>query len=171
MSSILDTLLARVVGVQTGLQSGALVREVLLPREQDILDAQRLQLLAGKDSGGEDIHPFYSEDLKPEGYFYSVESAGRYSAWKQDLTYPYSVERNPDAPNLYITGRFHDEIGVEFGPDTLGIVGETAYAQSIMAKYGIDTFGLNYEGWESIWESGSYEQLIFNIESLLYASY
>lgn len=168
--SILDTLLARVREVQEGLASGALIRDVLVLREGDILEAQQKQLLAGKDSGGEDIRPFYSEDLKPEGHFYSVESAGRYAAWKQDLTYPYSVEgRNPDAPNLYINGRFYKDLGVQFTSDTLGIVGETAYAKEIMAKYGTDTFGLNYDSWEMIWESGSYDELMTMIGRLIYA--
>lgn len=168
MSSILNTLLARVTEVQVGLQNGSLIRDVLLLRQEDILQAQRIQLLKGKDSGGEDIRPFYSEDIKPEGYFHSVESAGRYSAWKQDLSYPYTVDRNPDAPNLYINGRFHRELGAEFGTDELGIVGLTGKAQAIIAKYGKDTFGLNSESWESIWESGSYDQLLTNIQQLLY---
>ena len=166
--SILTDLLSRVTGVQDGLQSGAIIRDVLLLRQEDILEAQRIQLLAGKDSGGEDIHPFYSEDLKPSGYFYSVESAGRYAAWKQDLTYPYTVTRNPDAPNLYITGKFHKELGVEFGVDTLGIIGETAYAKGIIAKYGVNVFGLSNESWNEIWESGSYEELLNYMQLMLY---
>ena len=166
--SILTDLLLRVTGVQDGLQSGAIIRDVLLLRQEDILEAQRIQLLAGKDSGGEDIHPFYSEDLKPSGYFYSVESAGRYAAWKQDLTYPYTVTRNPDAPNLYITGKFYKELGVEFGVDTLGIIDLTAYANRIMVKYGVNVFGLSNESWNEIWESGSYEELLNYMQLMLY---
>ena len=166
--SILTDLLLRVTGVQDGLQSGAIIRDVLLLRQEDILEAQRVQLLAGKDSGGEDIHPFYSEDLKPSGYFYSVESAGRYAAWKQDLTYPYTVTRNPDAPNLYITGKFYKELGVEFGVDTLGIIDLTAYANRIMVKYGVNVFGLSNESWNEIWESGSYEELLNYMQLMLY---
>ena len=166
--SILSDLLTRVETVQEGLASGSLIRDVLLLRQEDIIEAQRIQLLEGKDSGGEDIHPFYSEDLKPAGHFYSVESAGRYAAWKQDLTYPYTVDRNPDAPNLYITGKFHDELGVEFGADAIGIVGETAYAKGIMAKYGVDTFGLSNESWAEIWENGGYNELLTQIGLQLY---
>lgn len=166
---ILTDLLNRVLTVQAGLESGSLMRDVLIPRGDDILEQQRIQLLEGKDSGGEDIRPYYSEDLKPAGHFHSVESAGRYAAWKQDLTYPYTVQRNPDAPNLYITGKFHEEIGVEFGVDTIAIVGETAYAKAIMAKYGIDTFGLNNDKWAEIWESGSYDSLLGMIKAIIYA--
>ena len=168
--SILSDLLARVQGVAEGLSSGSLIRDVLLPRQEDILQAQRIQLLAGKDSGGEDIRPYYSEDLKPSGYFYTAEAAGRYSAWKETLSYPYSVQRNPDAPNLYIDGTFHSELDVDFGTDEMGIIGTTDKANRIIAKYGKDTFGLNAESWESIWESGSYEQLLDNIKQLLYAN-
>lgn len=166
---ILTDLLNRVLTVQAGLESGSFVRDVLIPRRDDILEQQRIQLLEGKDSGGEDIRPYYSEDLKPAGRFYSVESAARYAAWKQDLTYPYTVQRNPDAPNLYITGKFHEELGVEFGIDALGIVGLTAYAKAIMAKYGVDTFGLANEKWADIWESGSYDSLMGLIKAILYA--
>lgn len=166
--SILTDLLSRVTGVRDGLESGALVRDVLLLRQEDILEAQRIQLLEGKGSDGEDLHPFYSEDLKPSGHFWSVESAGRYAAWKQDLSYPYSVTRNPDAPNLYITGKFHDELGVQFGSDSLEIIGETAYAKGIMAKYGVSSFGLSSESWNDIWESGSYEELLNQIQLQLY---
>lgn len=165
---ILTDLLNRVLTLQASLESGSLVREILVARGDEIIEEQRIQLLKGKDSGGEDIRPFYSEDIKPEGYFHSVESAGRYAAWKQDLSYPYTVDRNPDAPNLYINGRFHRELGAEFGTDELGIVGLTGKAQAIIAKYGKDTFGLNSESWESIWESGSYDQLLTNIQQLLY---
>lgn len=166
---MLNELLNRVIAVRDGLASGSLVRDVLIPRGDDILEQQRIQLLEGKDSGGEDIRPYYSEDLKPAGHFHSVESAGRYAAWKQDLTYPYTVQRNPDAPNLYITGKFHEEIGVEFGVDAMAIVGETAYAKAIMAKYGNDTFGLNADKWAEIWESGSYDSLLGIIKAIIYA--
>lgn len=168
MASILDTLLARVQAVQAGLLDGSLIREALASSEQAIIEAQRRQLLAGKDSGGEDIRPFYSEDLKPSGHFYSVESAGRYAAWKQDLSYPYTVDRNPDAPNLYINGKFHNELGVDLGVDAIGIIGETAYARNIMAKYGQNTFGLNYDSWQSVWEGGAYDLLMINLSTYLF---
>ena len=167
--SILDTLLARVTEVQVGLQNGSLIRDVLLLRQEDILQAQRIQLLEGKGSDGEDLHPFYSEDLKSNGgYFHSVQSAGRYAAWKQDLDYPYSVSRNPDAPNLYITGKFHDELGVDFGPDSIAIVGLTAYAQRIMAKYGVSAFGLNAEHWDTVWSNGGYDDLLESVKQILF---
>lgn len=166
---ILTDLLNRVLTVQAGLESGSLVRDTLVARRDEIIEEQRIQLLEGKGSDGEDLHPFYSEDLKANGgYFHSVQSAGRYAAWKQDLDYPYSVSRNPDAPNLYITGKFHDELGVDFGPDSIAIVGLTTYAQRIMAKYGVSAFGLNAEHWETVWSNGGYDDLLESVKQILF---
>lgn len=166
---ILTDLLNRVLTVQAGLESGSLVREILIGRRNEIIEEQRIQLLEGKGSDGDDLHPFYSEDLKSNGgYFHSVQSAGRYAAWKQDLDYPYSVSRNPDAPNLYITGKFHDELGVDFGPDSIAIVGLTTYAQRIMAKYGVSAFGLNAEHWDTVWSNGGYNDLLESVKQILF---
>ena len=168
---ILNDLLSRVQTVNDGLQTGALVRNVVVNYPDDILDLQREQLFEGKRPDGEDIRPYYSEDLKPSGYFYTVDSAGRYAAWKQSgINYPYAARnRNPDAPNLYINGRFHDEIGVQFGMDSVGIVPTTGYAQQIMTKYGIDTFGLMMSNWMVIFiERGAYNELMDQIKQQLY---
>lgn len=168
--SILNGLLARVQAVKSGLDTGEFVRNALLGHGDDILELQKQQLFAGIASNGEDIRPYYSEDLKPSGYFYSVESAGRYAAWKQDgISYPYSASRNPDAPNLYINGRFHSELDVQFTTDTVGVVPATRYAEGIVAKYGLDTFGLTATNWNVIFsERGAYNELMEEIKALLY---
>lgn len=167
---ILNDLRMRVEAVQNGLQSGELVRNAIVRHGEDILDLQREQLFEGKASSGEDIRPFYSEDLKPSGYFYSVETARRYADWKREgINYPYRANRNPDAPNLYINGRFHDEIGVRFDYDSVGIVAMTPYAANIMAKYGIKTFGLMMSKWMYLFEDkGAYNELMTEIKSRLY---
>lgn len=170
MASILDNLLTRIQSISDGLDNGLLVKEVLIPKEADILELQRQQLFEGISSSGEDIHPYYSEDLKPEGYFYSAESAGRYAAWKQSLSYPYEANRNPDAPNLYINGRFHDELGVQFGADALAIIGTTSYAEGIIGKYGITTFGLTGQNWDEIFSRrGGYDDLLNKVKEIIYA--
>ncbi len=169
---ILDDLLSRVEAVNAGLQSGALVRDVIVRHREDILELQRIQLLQGLSSSGEDIRPYYSEDLKPKGRFYSVESAGRYAAWKRDaIAYPYSVERNPDAPNLYVDGTFHSELGVEFGFDALSVRGTTPYSREIVAKYGLGTFGLMADKWNELFaERGALAELMQEIKSQLYVT-
>lgn len=167
---ILNDLRMRVQGVNDGLETGALIRNVIVQHPDDILDLQRQQLFAGKTSTGEDIRPYYSEDLKPSGFFHSVESAGRYAAWKKDgINYPYKANRNPDAPNLYINGRFHDELGVQFANDTVAVVPTTLYSAGIVAKYGLTTFGLMLANWMVIFvEKGAYNELMNEIKTRLY---
>jgi len=169
---ILNDLLKRVESAYDALQTGEMVRNVVVQHPDDILDLQKKQLFQGLASNGQDIRPYYSEDLKPSGFFYSVESAKRYSAWKETgINYPYSVDRNPDAPNLYINGRFHDELGVQFDVDTVGIVGTTGYSRGIVAKYGIETFGLMMSNWMVIFmERGGYNELMNELKSRLYVN-
>ena len=169
---ILNDLLARVESVNDGLQTGELVRNVVVQHPDDILDLQKMQLFQGLAANGQEIRPYYSEDLKPKGYFYTVESAKRYSAWKESgINYPYSVQRNPDAPNLYINGRFHDELGVQFDAQTVGIVGTTGYSKGIIEKYGIQTFGLMMANWMVIFvERGGYNELMQELKQRLYGN-
>lgn len=159
MRALLDGGMAQMVG------------EVLQRHEQDIIEYQRIQLLEGKDSDGQDIRPYYSEDLKPQGYFKSRESAGRYAAWKEGLSYPFSVSRNSDAPNLYINGKFHSELGVSFGSDGLSIEPLTPYAAKIMAKYGRNTFGLSWEKWNTLFtERNIKDEIITTFKQRIYGS-
>lgn len=167
---ILNDLRQRVANVNDGLQTGELVRTVVVRHPSDIMELQKQQLFAGLASNGQDIRPYYSEDLKPAGYFKTKESAARYAAWKKDgISYPYTANRNPDAPNLYINGRFHDELDVQFNAESVGIVGKTGYAQGIIAKYGISTFGLMMANWIAIFvERGAYAELMKEIKTRLY---
>ena len=82
---IIENLQKRVQSVLVGLQSGSLVRNVVTKHTADILELQKLQLLQGKAASGEDMRPYYTEDIQPGGYFKSVESAKRYAAWKETL--------------------------------------------------------------------------------------
>ena len=169
---IIDDLLERVKGVNDGLRTGELVRNVVVQHPGDILELQKRQLFQGLTSRGEDIRPYYSEDLKPSGYFHSVQSAGRYAAWKKDgFRYPYKANRNPDAPNLYFNGRFHEELGVQFDAQTVGIVGTTGYAKGIVDKYGIETFGLMMSNWTVVFvERGAYDELMNELRTRLYGT-
>lgn len=168
---ILNNLLQRVQSVEAGLKTGQLIGEVLPAYGEDIMQLQREQLFSGKASSGEDIRPYYSEDLQPGGYFQSSESAKRYSVWKEGLPYPYKASRNPDAPNLYINGRFHSELRVEFRPETVGVVPSTSYAEQIVAKYGLDTFGLTSANWEVLLrERGAFEKILENVKNKMYGN-
>lgn len=155
--------------LQRDLTQGSIIREVLEPHGAEIVDQQRTQLLMGKASDGKDLHPFYTEDLKPRGWFHSRASAENYRAWKQAISYPKSVQRNPDAPNLYITGVFHNDLNVRFDPDSMAIVPDTGYAANIMAKYGMNVFGLNAESWAVIWnDNGARNDLIMKMRNVLW---
>lgn len=169
---ILNELRTRVADVKDGLETGELVRDTIINHPDDILDLQKQQLFAGLASNGQDIRPYYSEDLKPTGYFYTTESAKRYAEWKMTgINYPYTADRNPDAPNLYINGRFHDELGVQFDADTVGIVGASTYANGIIEKYGIETFGLMMSNWMVIFvERGAYDELMNELKTRLYGN-
>ena len=156
----LDRLLQNARDLRSGMQ-GALVQKALIPHKDEIVEQQSIQLLEGKASDGNDLHPFYSEDLKPSGYFKTKQSAANYAAWKQQLSYPYSVRRNQDAPNLYITGKFHSELDAEIGTEDVRIIADTAYAANIMGKYGYNVFGLSMLRWGIIFnEHGAKADLI-----------
>ena len=147
--------------LRKGMADGAIVREALQPHGKEIVEQQRIQLLEGKGSDGKDLHPFYTEDLKPSGWFHSRETAQKYLEWKRTLSYPANVRRNPNAPNLYITGVFHDDLNVDFRANELAIVPDTGYAANIMAKYGFGVFGLCPQKWDVVWnELGAKKDLI-----------
>lgn len=165
---ILNDLLNRVSDVNDGITSGSLIRDVIVNYESDIMDKQREQLFSGKTANGDDIRPYYTEDLQPGGYFKSRESALRYAEWKRSLSYPVQVTRNDDAPNLYVNGKFHSELGVEFGPDIMTIDGLTGYAKQIVAKYGLQQFGLSPERWVDIFESGALADITNSIKNILW---
>lgn len=165
----IDGLLTNAKTLQQDMDSGRLIREVMMRHGEQIVEQQRVQLFMGKGSNGEDLHPFYSEDLKPQGYFKNRQSASQYAAWKQTISYPYTVKRNPDAPNLYITGVFHDDLNINFGLDSLSIVPDTSYAANIMKKYGFGVFGLCAMMWEVIWNDfGAKDELIEEMRNVLW---
>lgn len=167
---ILNDLRTRVQSVDDGLQTGQMVRDVVVRHPDDIMELQRVQLFEGKANSGKDIRPYYSEDLKPSGYFYSTESAGRYAAWKKSgISYPFTANRNPDAPNLFINGKFHGELVVQFLTDAVGVVPLTPYARNIVDKYGINTFGLMMAKWMTLFvERGAYDELMQELKARLY---
>lgn len=153
------------------MQDGSLVRGVLRAHENDIMEQQHIQLLEGKGSDGKDLRPYYTEDLQPRGYFKSAESAANYMAWKETLNYPYSVSRNSNAPNLYINGRFYNEMEIRFEVDVIAIVPSTGYAAGIMGKYGLHRFGLSALKWQVMMEEkGVKAEVQQRMKDLLYAS-
>ena len=153
------------------MQDGSLVRGVLRNHADDIMEQQHIQLMEGKDSDGNDLRPYYTEDVQPSGYFKTVASARNYMAWKETLNYPYSVSRNSNAPNLYINGRFYSEMEVRFEAETLGIYPTSGFASEIMAKYGLHRFGLSALKWQVMMEEKGVKDEIQNeMRKLLYGN-
>lgn len=148
-----------------------LIGDVLQKHGGDIMELQQVQLLEGHNNDGKDMHPFYSEDLQPQGYFKTKETASKYAAWKETLNYPYRVDRNTDAPNLYITGKFHDEMRVQFTNDGVSVLPATPYAADIMKKYGINMFGLSMEKWQQLFvERGVKDEIIREFKDRIYGN-
>ena len=61
----LTTLIRNAEMLQSAMERGIFLQVVLNDRREDILHEQQVQLLEGKDSDGNDMRPYYSEDLKP----------------------------------------------------------------------------------------------------------
>lgn len=154
------------------LADGSLVREVLSDHEEEIMREQHIQLLEGKDSSDNDMRPYYTEDLQPHGHFKSVESASAYMVWKESLTYPYQVTRgNSNAPNLYVNGRFYNEMGIKYESDKMAVVAKTPYADEIMNKYGLDKFGLSKLHWDRLmYEGGIKTSIQERVAKIIYGN-
>lgn len=164
----IDRLLANVEELERSLPTDKVMGRVLRRHEDEIIAAQRLQLLEGKDSDGKDMRPYYSEDLQPEGWFKTKDSAMRYAMWKQTgISYPVQAQRNPDAPNLYINGKFHSELQVGFMEERVGIIPSTPYAAVIMGKYGMDKFGLSMDKWLGLLNA-SKDELLKRMKEIIY---
>lgn len=170
MNERLARMAAAAKDLKSKLDDGSLMREVLQAHEEDIMQEQHIQLLEGKGSDDNDLRPYYTEDIQPQGYFKSVETASNYMAWKESLNYPYQVTRgNSNAPNLYINGRFYDELGVKFGAEEMTIEPQTAYAAQIVNKYGMKRFGLSPIHWDKMmYERGVKEDVQNKVKEILY---
>lgn len=147
----LTSLLRNAELLRAAMERNTFLKVALMDDRESIIQKQREQLLEGKDNDGNDMRPYYSEDLQPEGWFKSRESAMRYAIWKKTgISYPVEVNRNPDAPNLYIDGKFHSELEVQFGDKTVGVFPATTYAAGIVGKYGMNKFGLSSARWREV---------------------
>lgn len=141
----------------------AYLARLLFERSEELLDRQRDQLASGLDSEGRELAPRYSEDLKPGGHFNSRSAAERYAAWKKTINVPVyykQTERDTDVPNLYIDGTFYSQLAVDITEAQILFAGGTMYAADIIAKYGLDKFGLNEDTWREVMENGVIEELL-----------
>ena len=124
-------------------------REALQANKGEVLYLQMRQLAEGKASSGADLRPRYSEDP----YFQSRAQMLWYRAMKRTIR-PYVSPLRPrsdDAPNLFINGKFWDELDVFYTADAMTVDGGTPYAKGIVSKYGIASFGLSEESQAEIY--------------------
>lgn len=145
-------------------RKGAYVSEILSEKTDDLLGLQRDQLASGLNSEGGEMQPPYPQDLKPGGYFHTQSAAERYSEWKDRMQVPVYYKQTPrkhNVPNLYINGknirnggRFYSELAVSVTEDTILFHGSTDYSEGIVAKFGVQNFGLNEEYWRYMMEDG-----------------
>lgn len=141
---MIKALLNKVEALKSALESGEIVRDVLLDQEDMLLEKQLGQLWDGKNSEGEDISPSYLED----DYFHSRDSARAYARWKDRIT--HNSKRNFAAPNLCITGKFYSELRVTLNESDIVFEGTTPFAQDVVSKYGLNQFGLMRSTWDEI---------------------
>ncbi len=160
--SSIKQFIVRLREIETGLSNGSYIREELEPKRELINAEQREQLMEGKASDGNDIRPYYTEDP----FFKTKEDALRYAAYKQKIT-PNS-KRKRDAPNLYINGKFHSELEVQFRKEDMVIDGITPYAKGIVREYGLSTFGLT-EGRRKVLFASLGSSVLKRIKKKLYA--
>lgn len=149
---------------------GKVVAELLAQREEELLERQKDQLASGLDSEGRVLSPLYSEDLKPGGFFKTQSAAQRYADWKKGINVPVFYEQQPrpaDAPNLYVNGRFWSELAVTVTDTLIEFHGDTAYADGIIDKYGLEKFGLNETFWRMVVENGLDDELADYLRSRL----
>lgn len=114
------------------------LQEEIADKSEELLDAQRNQLLEGKLSTGLDITPSYLDDP----FFKSRESAQRYSNWKDKIT--PNPKRKKGTPNLYIIGTLHSSISVALTAKSA--VFDLAFKKpDIISKFTENILGLNEE--------------------------
>lgn len=96
--------------------------------KDQMLAANREQMLAGKNRLGEDLGSYLDDP-----YFKSRESAQRYSDWKDQIT-PHPT-RKKGVPNLFITGPYHRSLDFAIQGQTLVPLSNFPAALKIQEKF------------------------------------
>ncbi|WP_346320769.1 hypothetical protein [Chitinophaga sp. YIM B06452] len=105
------------------------VEDSVSQTSDEYLKLNKEQLMEGYGSDGASLRPGYSEDP----YFKSLESAAKYAKWKMEIT--PNPRRSPDAPNLYITGKYHASLGITVGVEKITLTTNFDGADDINKKY------------------------------------
>ena len=113
-----------------------------------ILQSIREQLWSGMSGTGEFLYPTYLDDpfFEQPGHWYKQSRA--YMAWKRAITPPTSgymlllPPRPDEVPNLFITGKFHQEINIRREGDELVTDPGIGNGPDIVDKYGEDILSM-----------------------------
>lgn len=102
------------------------------------------QLYTGRNGTGAYLKPTYDEDpfFNEEGHWKG--KSAQYKAWKQKITppqadfiLPLGLTARPDSvPNLYISGRFYEEITAQMSGNVLMTDPGGGCGPDIVSKYG-----------------------------------
>ena len=134
----MEALERMIAGAQTAESMlGQWVRDELAPLSGVAVSMVREQLMDGKRADGKDLSPSYIKDP----YFETRKQAVAYMLYKQRIT--PNPRRNRTAPNLYITGEFHNSLYADLGQDAMEIRSAAAWGDDVMNKYGRESFGLS----------------------------
>jgi len=142
------------------------VLEKYLP--QMVMD-NKDNLWDGKTSTGLNITPTYLTDP----YFPHTTPGGRvitakaYMAWKSSPGYMQGSSRNPETPNLFISGKFYSEISAAVTELGIEFDAETSLGKAIQAKFGNEVIGITDEDWLPIREKVIPEYVEALIQKLL----
>ena len=127
--------------------------------ESYLLDLNRDQMMAGQNAEGTDITPSYLDDP----YFKTRRQAIGYMNWKQRIT--ADSRRDPQTPNLFIKGDFHNSIRIRYGDNEIEFVSETTLGKDIQSTHP-DVLGLNDRNQDMILTDIVYPRLLTEINKI-----
>lgn len=139
----------------------AAAAKAVIGTENEYKDLLQDQLLHGKGADGQDLSPGYLEDP----FFKSYEAAQRYLKWKERIS--PKVGRNPNAPNLYITGQYHDSISVTTDYSGVRSSSSSYFGGDIERKYNNNANILGSEWREDYLKNFVRPRLLSNVKDYL----
>lgn len=127
------------------LDISAIVAKVSAENKEIFAEANKSQLLAGKDRRGEDM-PRYRDDP----YFENAQKAQEYEDWKTKIS--PSPDKDPGVMDLYIDGTYHNTIQSDVIGNKVDIKSSSQIYPDIMFKTGGMAHGVNPDSARLLWK-------------------